>query len=272
MSRVLRAGCAVGFLNEWMPCQAPVALDELVAVAGLQTRVDRKYVLRSERLADVLAELPVGLRVLDIAGLRSFRYESLYFDTPQLLSYRAAATGRARRFKIRTRRYVDSDTAYLEVKTRGGRSATVKDRVAYSVADARMLTPAGRVYVAQTLAEAGIVSVPVERLQPTLRTRYRRVTLLQPDLGSRATIDTNLDWELPHGSGVQRDDLCIVETKSGSRPSPVDRLLWRLGHRPATVSKYGTGLAALRPELPAHKWAPVLGWAFGRRGAATLEA
>ena len=38
----------------------------------------------------------------------------------------------------------------------------------------------------------------------------------------------------------------IVETKAGPHPSGVDRLLWAAGHRPASLSKYGTGLAALR--------------------------
>ncbi|OUE09106.1 hypothetical protein CMsap09_09190 [Clavibacter michiganensis] len=52
--------------------------------------------------------------------------------------------------------------------------------------------------------------------------------------------------------------MAIVETKSGSRPSAVDRLLWSHGHRPSTISKYGTGLAALRDDLPSNKWNRVL--------------
>ena len=52
--------------------------------------------------------------------------------------------------------------------------------------------------------------------------------------------------------------LAIVETKSSSTPSAADRRLWRHGHRPTRVSKYGTGLAALHEHLPANKWHPVL--------------
>ena len=73
----------------------------------------------------------------------------------------------------------------------------------------------------------------------------------------RVTVDTDLTW-----SDGRREltlpDLVIVETKSGSRPSGVDRLLWEAGHRPASISKYGTGLAALRGDLPANKWTRVL--------------
>ncbi|SEP89849.1 hypothetical protein [Streptomyces radiopugnans] len=46
----------------------------------------------------------------------------------------------------------------------------------------------------------------------------------------------------------------MVETKTGSTPSAADRLLWRAGHRPSRISKYATGLAALRPDLPAVPW------------------
>ena len=35
---------------------------------------------------------------------------------------------------------------------------------------------------------------------------------------------------------------------------PVDRLLWQRGTRPARISKYATGLAALRPDLPDVPW------------------
>jgi hypothetical protein len=46
--------------------------------------------------------------VLEIDGARSFAYDSTYFDTPDLDAYLLAATRRRRRFKVRTRTYVDS--------------------------------------------------------------------------------------------------------------------------------------------------------------------
>ena len=52
--------------------------------------------------------------------------------------------------------------------------------------------------------------------------------------------------------------LAIVETKTGATPSSTDRLLWRHGHRPVRISKYGTGLAVLHPDLPATPWRRVL--------------
>ena len=92
---------------------APVTLDELNAAAALQTRRDRKYVLTPDELGRLLADLPPA-RVLEIDGSRSFAYDSTYFDTPELDAYRLAATRRRRRFKVRTRTYVDTGSCFVE--------------------------------------------------------------------------------------------------------------------------------------------------------------
>ncbi len=236
-----------------------VTLDEVLARAALQTRIDRKYLLDGLAVGRMLGAVR-GLRVLAIDGRRDFGYRSVYFDTPDLAAYHGAGRGRRRRFKVRTRVYRSSGEAWLEIKTRGPRGTTVKSRLPYDLADAGRLTTAGRAYVADTLAAHRVEGVDVETLAPSLHTAYDRATLLLPDTPeadpSRATIDTNLSWRLPgdasgpfHGGG-----LVIVETKGRSSPSALDRALWRHGVRPATISKYGAGLAALNPDLPDLKW------------------
>lgn len=240
---------------------AAVDLDALNAEAELQTRVDRKYILPLGDLAAVLDELPADARVLEVGGERALRYESRYFDTPALDSYLSAAHGRRRRFKVRARTYVDSDASFLEVKTRGGRSTTVKERIPVNCG-ATLEGPALD-YAVETLAAAGIPRAEriARRLRPVLTTRYRRVTLLLPAQrgsdASRGTIDVALEWE-GTDAALTLPATVIVETKSGHRAGALDRALWRYGHRPATISKYGTGLAALRPDLPDNKWRRVL--------------
>lgn len=255
---------------------APISLTELVERASLQTRVDRKYVVPTEGVEQLLAVLAAdGARILEIDGERDFAYESVYFDTPDLASFRLAATGRRRRFKIRSRSYLDTGSSFLEVKTRGGRSTTVKERHELDPDDARELTPDGREYVGEVLGDAGISSVDPAELEPVLTTTYSRATLLIPSSESRATIDTRLVWELedptghPLGGRLERPAISVVETKSGSRASAVDRILWSLGHRPSSISKYATGMAALRPELSANRWGRVLARDFDRPGGPT---
>ena len=95
----------------------------------MQTRMDRKYIVDADYAASVLAELPAEASVLEIEGQREFAYDSVYFDTPNLVSYYAAATDRPDRFKVRTRSYLDTNTCFLEVKTEGERAMTVKERI-----------------------------------------------------------------------------------------------------------------------------------------------
>lgn len=231
---------------------APIDLDDLLALAALQTRVDRKYLVPADAVPVLLGRLPADAQVLQIGATRLFDYESVYFDTPDLLAYRLSATRRRRRFKVRTRSYLDSAQCWLEVKTRGARGATVKDRLPYELRDRLDVGP-GRWFVDGTLDQRGVgVGSPLS-LHPTLVTRYLRATLCLPRTASRVTVDTDLAWH--DGDRLLRlRRLAVVETKNGSTASDVDRLLWAHGHRPVRVSKYATGLAALRPELASHRW------------------
>lgn len=235
---------------------APVGLDELVAEAELMTRVDRKYLVPADDAAAILDLIDRRTRVLEIGGRRDFAYESIYFDTSDHLSYRLTAQRRRRRFKLRTRCYVDTGAAFLELKTKSGRGSTVKDRMPYDPRDRARLTGAGGSYVSELLAGHGHEPALVHRLGPALVSRYSRSTLLL-GCGSRATFDTRLRWAAD-GREVELPSHVIIESKSAGRPSELDRALWRAGHRPSGISKFGTGTAALRPELPRNKWARVL--------------
>lgn len=235
----------------------PIGLGELVARAELLTRFDRKYVVPVADLPFVFGGLEEDVRVLEIDGERQFGYRSLYFDTPDLHGYLGAARRRRRRFKVRVRTYLDSDEHFVEVKTRGPRGTTIKHRMPYG-GDVGRLDGDARAFTDAVLAGAGIDSTGL-RFAPTLRTTYRRSTLFLPATASRLTVDTSLTWSLPDGSAALRtNDRAVVETKAGRAGCAADRLMWSLKHRPCPVSKYGTGLAALRPELPAHRWLPVL--------------
>ncbi len=238
-----------------------VTLERLLSQAALQTRIDRKYLLDAGDLPAVLGFVEERTAVLAIDGRRQFRYHSTYFDTPDLEAFHLAGRGRRRRFKVRTRVYRHSGQTWLEVKTRGPRGATVKDRLPYDLADAGRLTPAGRDFVAATLADRGVGGVDVATLVPSLHTAYDRATLLLSDAGgvSRATLDSGLFWGRPGSThGITIPGILIMETKGGSSPSSLDRALWRGGTRPSRISKYGTGLAVLDDDLPRLKWHRVL--------------
>ena len=261
----------------------PTTLEDLNSAASLLTRVDRKYLVASSAAQNVVDALTGRALVLDIDGRRSFSYASTYFDTPGLDSYLQAARKRRHRFKIRTRSYLDSGLTLLEVKTRGPRGATIKQRLDYRAADADRLTEEGIDFVVECLApltgSAQEARRSAQSLRPVMATTYRRTTLHLPDDDARATIDTDLAWTalaprsgassgsssttgagrtrptvVGRGASRAAGPFAVVETKNPARHSPTDRYLWAAGHRPSRISKYATGMAALHPELPANKW------------------
>ena len=236
---------------------APIALAELDAIAALQVRNDRKYVVDEVIVDLMIDELAADLQVLQIDGVRTFEYRSVYFDTPDFDLHRAAATGRRRRFKVRTRVYEDSGQAVLEVKTKDGRGRTVKERLDYDIVDSGRLTPEGRRFVQVALASSKVLVadevLSATGLQPVLTTRYRRSTIVHETSGTRATIDSALVCTATGGRSTTLDAV-IVESKSRTASGPVDRWMWAHGHRPVKISKCSTGLAAIYPELPSNKW------------------
>ena len=228
-----------------------VSLAELNEEAALLTRIDRKYVIASAELDPVITGIP-GLRVLEIDGRRSSRYESTYLDTVDLDSWTSSAHQRRRRWKVRTRTYADTGERWLEVKTRGSRGATVKERLPHD--GIPEISDASGAWVRDRLGAAHVHDVDPSGLVATLHTSYLRTTLLLAAGAGRATIDRDLRWVSGHGA-AEVGDVLVVETKSATtRPGPLDRRLWELGHRPTRISKYGTGLALLTPELQRNRW------------------
>ena len=235
----------------------PISLEALNSDASLLTRKDRKYIVPMSLARSLVVQ--GDLQVLEIDGRRTFRYESVYFDTPDLDASRDAAHKRRRRFKVRTRSYLDSGVCTLEVKTRERRGLTEKHRLPYDI---------GRRFCLNAEALEFIdgfdrIAPLSRRLEPVLTTRYRRTTLLEPTSMSRITIDTDLEMEAADGSSVSLRDMAVVETKTSGQPCAIDHFLWGRQRRPMKVSKYCTGLAALTPGLPANKWNRVLRTYFG---------
>lgn len=228
----------------------PIGLTQLDESASLLTRVDRKYVLTEAELGGLIDALAHRVAALEIDSNREFTYESVYFDTPQLDFYLGAAYRRRRRVKVRTRGYLDASEAMLEVKSKGHRGETVKVRQTHDFAQRRHLDGAATSYIDEVLGQPGIG----DRLVPTLTSSYRRVTLVDLDDVARVTVDRDLRCTDESGSSLTLDDRVIVETKSSGTPSFCDRWLWSNGRRPEKLSKFGTSLGALRPELPSNKW------------------
>ena len=230
-----------------------ISLDELNALAELQTRVDRKYFVPADAFQRLITELTGQLSVLHIDGRRTFGYESVYFDTPQLTTYKAHVQRRRQRFKARTRTYTDTGLCMFEVKLVGARGETVKERVKHPAELRNILTPDALRHLNTTLRKA-YGHGPPPGMRAVLTTTYRRVTFVTRDGLVRLTCDVGLICR--NGRNQVRDTgtHILVESKSAGQDGGPDEILRDLGVRPVSVSKYAVGIGALHPELPSNPW------------------
>jgi hypothetical protein len=232
----------------------PIGLDELTDAASLQTRIDCKYVASWAAFEQLAREMRRSHVVLDIGGHRVFTYDTVYFDTPSLRTYRDHVQQRRKRFKCRSRRYVETDRHVFEVKLKGLRGSTVKraldyDRDTHGTVDAN-----ARAFLEQCLLEE-YGHVLHEEVVPTLRTTYRRITLARRDGSERLTCDFHLaanelpfdPWRNP--PAMLAGDRVIVEHKSARELGATRAALRALGAQPASCSKYCLGVALTRPDV-----------------------
>ncbi|MGW3244278.1 VTC domain-containing protein [Streptomyces sp. NPDC001070] len=224
-------------------------LAEVDAAAALQHRVDRKYLLPLLSARCLVAALAPTHHVLDLGGRRTTGYRSTYFDTAGLSAWHAHVQGRRRRWKVRTRLYVEDGLCRVEVKTKDGRGATVKQARSLGAQDYGRMGAGAASFVDDVLRGAG---VPVRSgiLSPAGEIRYVRATLADLEAGSRVTLDGRLTCHCGRATAALDHGFVLVETKGGPRPGVADRLLLGLGVRPLPLSKYIVGQVLLVPGLP----------------------
>jgi hypothetical protein len=236
-----------------------VSLQEVEARAGLQTRVDRRYIVDHETLERLFLELGDDYVALEIDGERLQQYDSVYFDTPELMGYRQHLQGRRKRFKCRTRLYGDT-ACFFDLKMKGRRGETVKARLPLRPLEHGSLTSDATVFLETGLLVEYGQAAPAGLL-PTLQTTFDRLTLIHLHKQERMTIDFGISFSRV-GSDERyrmRSDRVLIETKSAATLGTVDRLLRGLGARPLSMcSKYCLGIAAADPGLPTNPYRSLL--------------
>ena len=221
---------------------APISLSKMAGVA-LQNRTDTKYVLSVDTLKQIMPQLADDYSTLVVNGQRLSEYRTLYFDTPQFDLYHRHHAGILDRYKVRSREYVESDLAFLEVKHKTNKGRTIKERV-------RTPELVGSIYGDSAIFLQDTYPHDAVQLQPKLWVEYSRITLVSHHRQERVTIDVNLSYtwkdktiSLPH--------IAIVEVKQEgfSHQSDIERQLHQHHVRSTGFSKYCVGISLIYPEL-----------------------
>ena len=226
-------------LLEQLAAMRPITLDEMDSIR-LMNRIDTKYCTDMATLREVLRDADRhGYRVLEVDGLRLCPYNSLYYDTDGLGMFRDHHNRRLTRQKVRTRIYVSSGTAFLEIKRKNNKGRTKKKRMEIPSAEFIDFRP-------DAAADAFLTQISgyrPEDLKPRLETLFDRITLVNAALTERLTIDTALRF-VNHDTGLTAGlgSAVIIELKQDGRAeSEMKGILLDRRVKPIRVSKYCIG-------------------------------
>jgi hypothetical protein len=217
----------------------------------LMDRTDTKYVFQLQHLPTFLNEVMNDYRVLDVNGHRISRYESLYFDTKNFDLYMSHHRGRPNRYKIRCRKYVESELHFFEVKFKNNKGRTIKDRVKQKLIDGSIKDKAESLLLEKTPLIAC-------HLEAKLWVNYSRITLVNKNSPERVTIDIDLNFK-NDSSDKMIHNLVIAEVKQDKAlTSSFIRLMKKYHIREGSMSKYCFGVISLFDTIKHNNFKPKL--------------
>jgi hypothetical protein len=211
-----------------------------MADVNLMNRIDTKFAFRQEDLMRFLPILAIDYRALKVEGTMLPHYESLYFDDATFSFFRDHHNGKADRFKVRIRKYVESNIFFLEIKHKF-KGRTDKRRILTNDFN-ELQDEKERDFLRRQL------NVDAQ-LKPTMWNAFQRITLVSRTSRERLTLDFNIHF---HMGEIQRnfDQLVIAELKQENldRNSPFYKLMKKERIRPYRLSKYCIGSVEIYGE------------------------
>lgn len=226
---------------------APVTLEEMDSVK-LMNRIDSKYLTDEKSLVEILLEAQkAGYRALETDGAKINPYDSLYYDTEDLSMYYAHRNRKLTRQKVRTRTYLTTGISFLEIKRKNNKGRTKKKRTGIPFSDFRDFSSNAEAtdYLARHSAFTAF------ELKPVVETIFNRITLVNPAMTERLTIDTCLNFR---NYRTERDaslkNAVIIELKQDGRTSSQMKIILN-EHRvkPRRVSKYCVAVTMTDPQV-----------------------
>ena len=222
--------------------------------AKLMNRVDSKFVLPIAFLPDLLLQLQSHYSILEIDGNRISNYNNQYFDTPDLSLYQDHHNGKLNRYKLRRRRYVDTDTEFLEVKLKNNQKRTIKTRIKLSGKEGEYARCTQ--FVNEQMKGIGT------NLDISHQSGYQRIALANEEQAERLTLDFDLWYQNRRGNKhVKLPGFFIAELKQHkkSKRSPFYQLMSANHIFPTTFSKYCVGCALLyNNDIKTNRFKPIL--------------
>ncbi len=237
-------------LNHILNAFAPITLKEMDSVK-LMDRTDTKFVFKYDQLPEFLNQLQNDYKILDVNGNKISRYESLYFDTKAFDLYHSHHRGKPSRFKVRFRKYVESDLNFFEVKFKTNKGRTIKDRVKQKEIDGFIKEKAEELLNHKTPLKS-------DNLEAKIWVNYSRITFVNKNSPERVTIDLNLTFKNKEQNKTI-ENIVIAEVKQDKAvSSPFLKLMKKYHIRQGAISKYCFGIIHLFEKIKHNNFKPKL--------------
>lgn len=220
-----------------------INLDETSDKVALLERIDSKYMLTLEMLPAILKACRHDYKILEINQKRLLNYETTYYDTSGLDYYHAHHSGHLNRIKIRVRKYINTNTNYLEVKHKNNKGITRKTRQLIIQNEDNCLLEL------KSSAFINLRSMIKENLLPAIQIDYTRITLVNSHLKERVTIDIKLCFKQ---NNIEKylENYVVAEVKQEKqKPSFFKTLMKHQSIKEGSISKYCLGITQVYKDI-----------------------
>lgn len=227
-----------------------VSLEEMEGVK-LMDRTDVKYLVPIALLPEILDEAMPDYRLMEIDNQRLYTYETLYYDTPDLVLYHMHHQGKKNRYKVRSRNYVESGLKFFEIKFKSNKGRTLKTRIARDEIEHTMDTHASSFLSTNTTLDP-------QRFTGVMWVDYKRMTLVHKHIPERITIDLQLTFRNEFKQKAY-PGLAIVEIKQDKmKGSPFADIMKKFQLKKGSISKYCFGIISLFDGVKQNSFKPQL--------------
>lgn len=225
---------------------APISLKEMNSVR-LMNRIDTKYLTNYDTLLQLLSYLKEHYYIQFHNNSTVAQYQTVYYDTQNLLFFTQHQNGKLTRNKVRIRRYCDSNQFFCEIKRKNNTGRTKKRRIEVSSNDfmfAQQNEDIQKLIYLETEMESTL-------LFPTLENNFQRITLVNNAKTERLTVDFDIHF-YNHNTKLKRSfsDLVIIELKQEGRgESILKKALHLFPIYQKSFSKYCIGTVITNPNV-----------------------
>ncbi|MCL2688861.1 MAG: polyphosphate polymerase domain-containing protein [Chitinispirillia bacterium] len=244
-------------------------LEDAKAMAFLN-RFDTKFVLKRDTVPIFLENIKDDYSVLQIGDDTIVQsYNTVYFDTPDLLCFNMHHNKRANRFKFRTRKYLSNGKIFNEIKQKRNSGKTLKfrqrrdgleDMLPVNNPNTAVLPPLEDLsnfdeHFAALLNKNGYGHVLDVGLVPSLNVYFSRITFLNKHFPERMTLDVGLSYGF-NGTEFILFNTAIVELKREKGPERTvsQRFFRSINKEPSGFSKYTIGISLTHPEAKKNRF------------------